>query len=126
MEENFHTLRWYEDANKVSPAMEDYLEMIYRMSEKTCSVRLSSLAKNLNVGAPAASKMAQKIKDAGFIEYEPYSQITLTETGKKEGARLILRHKILNDFFCRVNHSASELDLVEKIEHFSTRQQSKI
>ncbi len=118
MESDFHTLRWYEDANRLSPATEDYIEMLCRLCGPGGEVRLSVLAKHLNVGVSAASKMAVRLREAGFVSYRAYGALTLTEKGKKEGARLLSRHTILNEFFCTVNNTSSELELVEKIEHF--------
>lgn len=118
MEGDFHTLRWYEDANRLSPATEDYIEMLCRLCDQNGEVRLSVLANHLNVGVSAASKMAVRLRAAGFLSYQAYGALTLTEKGKKEGARLLARHKILNEFFSTVNKTPSELELVEKIEHF--------
>ena len=37
------------------------------------------------------------------------------------GAYLLKRHEALNRFFCLLNESEQELELVEKIEHFMDR-----
>ncbi len=117
-ERRFYTQKAYEDKSGITPSMEDYLEMIYRQKDKKGQIRLSALAKSLNVGVPAASKMAGKLKGHGYIEYEPYGIITITKKGEDEGERLILRHNILSEFFSYVNQSDDELELVETIEHF--------
>ena len=98
--------------------MEDYIEMIYRAKDDKGQIRLSSLAKKLNVGVSAASKMAHKLKDCGYISYEPYGIVAITKKGENEGKRLISRHNILSDFFSYINSSDNELELVENIEHF--------
>ncbi len=36
----------------------------------------------------------------------------------REGRYLLHRHRVLQDFFCTLNHTEDELELVEKIEHF--------
>ena len=98
--------------------MEDYIEMIYRAKDDKGQIRLYSLAKKLNVGVSAASKMAHKLKDCGYISYEPYGIVAITKKGENDGKRLMSRNNILSDFFSYINSSDNELELVENIEHF--------
>lgn len=117
----FYTLKGYSlmnEENTITCAMEDYLEMIYRISSENQVVRIKQLAKGLNVKPSSASKMAAILKEKGFIDFEKYGHITLTEKGEIMGEFLLYRHDLLHQFFCRINHSDNELTLVEKIEHF--------
>ncbi|SFR93649.1 metal-dependent transcriptional regulator [Anaeromicropila populeti] len=120
MEENFYTLKGYEIKNhsEFSHTMEDYLEMIYRIASKNQYIRVNELAQMLHVSPPSSSKMVKKIKEQGYVEFEPYGIIKLTKKGKKLGQYLLHRHDVLNKFFCYINHSKSELEMVEKIEHY--------
>lgn len=116
----FHTMKGYDliDANTMSSAMEDYLEMICRCAQKPGYVRINTLATRLNVTPPSSSKMAAKLKEQGYIEFERYGLITPTQKGWDMGAYLLRRHAVLQEFFCRINHSEDELKLVEQIEHY--------
>jgi Mn-dependent DtxR family transcriptional regulator len=96
--------------------MEDYLEMIFRMS--VGEVRVNELAKNLNVRPSSASKMVDNLRAGGYIDFEKYGVIVLTEKGKQAGEYLLHRHEILHEFLCLINNSDNELEQVEKIEHF--------
>ena len=53
----------------LTPAMEDYLEMVFRSSEEQGYLRLNELAESLNVRASSASKMVQKLGEYGLIKY---------------------------------------------------------
>lgn len=116
--EGFYTFKGYQllDSHALTISMEDYLEMIYRMSSGT--VRVNELAKNLNVRPSSASKMADNLRALGYIEFQKYGEIALTEKGKKAGEYLLHRHEVLHEFLCLLNHSSKELEQVEKIEHF--------
>ena len=118
--DGFHTLRGYRqlESGGISYAMEDYLEMICRLEQQKEKVRIKDLATLLNVGPSSASKMAAKLRDNGFLEFERYGVIHLTAAGKRMGEYLLLRHAVLHRFFCRLNGSENELELVEKIEHY--------
>ena len=111
-ENAYFTFKGYQlnnDSNLTS-SMEDYLEMIIRLKEKQPFVRINELANNLNVRPSSASKMVTKLSQEGFLEYQKYVIITLTELGKQWGEYFIYRHQVLN--------SHNELEQVEKIEHF--------
>lgn len=117
---DFYTLNGYSKKNhsNISVAMEDYLEMIYRLLNMGEFVRVNQLATLLNVTPPSASKMVNRLKENDLVDFQPYGLIQLTEPGKELGAYLLKRHNVLHEFFCIINHSESELELVEKIEHF--------
>ena len=118
--QGFHTLKGYEilDNKSITNAMEDYLEMILRLSEKDGAVRISQLAAGLNVKPSSASKMADNLKSHGLIDFEKYGSIKLTLKGEQLAKYLIHRHSILNQLLCAINQSEDELEQVEKIEHY--------
>jgi len=119
-EKEFHTVRGYQllEQNKglLTSAMEDYLEMIYRNSLQDSYLRINKLAELLNVKASSASKMVQKLGELGFIDYEKYGIVILTESGKELGKFLLGRHGIIEDFL-RFLECDDVLVQTELIEH---------
>ncbi|MFW6030128.1 MAG: MarR family transcriptional regulator, partial [Halanaerobiales bacterium] len=67
----------------LTESMEDYLEMIYRIDQEKGYIRAVDLADALNLQAPSVTKMIQKLDETGFVNYEKYRNISLTERGKK-------------------------------------------
>lgn len=120
---NFYTLKGYQvnAPTELTPAMEDYLEMIYRLLQHREVVRIGELAGNLHVKPSSTSKMIQLLKAAGYVNSEKYGYICLTEKGRQEGEYLLYRHLVLQRFLCMLNHTEDELEQVEKIEHFFNR-----
>ncbi len=122
MSENneFYTMKGYllQGQDTLSSAMEDYLEMIVRLSHKGVQIRVNELAKMLHVKASSVTKMVQQLTQQGYLEAEKYGEIHLTERGSLAGEYLLYRHNVLQEFLCAVNHTESELEQVEKIEHF--------
>ena len=116
----FYTMKGYQinEAAELTPAMEDYLEMICRLMEDCSVVRLGELAEGLHVKPSSASKMIRLLSETGYINAEKYGYILLTEKGRQAGNYLLYRHDVLQRFLCILNHSDSELEQVEKIEHF--------
>lgn len=122
--QGFYTPSGYAKKNDeiLSPTMEDYLEMIYRTEKVDKYVRVNSLANKLNVAPSSASKMVVKLKELGYLNFQPYGIIQQTQKGWDIGEYLFYRHNVLNDFFCTINNTSNELELVEQIEHFIDKQ----
>lgn len=118
--DGFYTMKGYERSasEEMTSSMEDYLEMVCRMEEEGEPIRVSSLAASLHVRPSSASKMLDNLRKAGYIDFKKYGTIMVTEKGYEEGRYLLHRHRVLQDFFCTLNHTEDELELVEKIEHF--------
>ena len=106
-----------QDKNQLTPAMEDYLEMIYRNIGRVGFIRINRLAQLLNVKASSASKMVQKLGQMGRLRYERYGIITLTESGMKMGEFLLERHNIIETFLKKIGSHQNSLKEAELIEH---------
>lgn len=116
----FYTLKGYQliESDELTPAMQDYLEMICRLSAKSSIVRISTLATELHVRPSSASKMAVHLAETGYILFARYGYIRLAEKGQETGRYLLHRHEVIHRFLCLVNHTTDELKQTEKIEHF--------
>lgn len=116
----FYTLKGYQliESDELTPAMQDYLEMICRLSAKSSIVRISTLATELHVRPSSASKMAAHLAETGYILFARYGYIRLAEKGQETGRYLLYRHEVIQRFLCMVYHSTDELRQTEKIEHF--------
>ncbi len=117
----FHTVRGYQllEQNKklLTPAMEDYLEMIFRNSLVEGYMRINTLSELLNVAAPSATKMVQKLNALGLLEYKKYGIVFLTQNGREIGEFLLQRHNIIEMFLKNLGDSESLLVETELIEH---------
>ena len=120
MERGFYTQKGYQRKNHpaVTGAMEDYLEMICRQARTEGVVRMGALAAGLNVRPSSASKMVQQLRELGLVEFERYGLIRPSAEGRRLGDFLLHRHEVLHRFFCLVNGTADELELVEQVEHY--------
>lgn len=118
---SFHTVRGYEilekEKNSLTHSMEDYLEMIYRCYLEEGYARTNNLSELLNVKASSATKMVQKLTKLGFVNYEKYGIIQLTEKGTKVGGFLLNRHIIIEEFLNIIGVEKDILINVELIEH---------
>ncbi|MEA5060389.1 MAG: iron dependent repressor, metal binding and dimerization domain protein [Candidatus Pelethousia sp.] len=119
----FYTLKGYQvhAQAEMTPAMEDYLEMIGRLLQNNEVVRIGELANVLHVKPSSTSRMIQQLTTYGYVNSQRYGYIRMTEKGKAMGDYLLYRHAVLQRFLCYLNKTESELEQVEKIEHFLNR-----
>ena len=89
----------------ISSAMQDYLAEAYRIAyyqESDPYISTSALAEVLHVSAPAVTRMVQRLKEAGYLEHEPYKGIMLTPEGEYEALMSIRRHRLVECFLVNV------------------------
>ncbi len=116
----FRTFRGYtlaDEEQNLTPSMEDYLEMIFRLTSEKQYLRLTDLAGALNVQPPSATRMVQRLSESGYVVYEKYGILQLTESGRETGAHLMARHKLLETFMRYFGVRENILKDTERIEH---------
>jgi len=86
----------------VSTSTEEYLEWIYRLSKEQEKVTTSDLARSIGVSPASVSGMLKRLSERGFLDYTPYRHVSLTDEGRRVGARIIRRHGLLERLLCDV------------------------
>jgi Mn-dependent DtxR family transcriptional regulator len=119
-EENFRTVRGYQlqsrGGGQLTPALEDYLEMVYRLCMQSGYARVGKLSELLHVKPSSASKMISKLTQLGFVEYDRYELILLAEKGRQSGEYLLKRHDTI-ECFLKLLGCENALEETELIEH---------
>lgn len=82
-----------------STRMEDYLEVISELVELKGYATTLDISRYLNVSAPSVTKMLQRLDDGGYLEYEKYRGINLTQKGNQVAGTIRQKHGILLEFF---------------------------
>ncbi len=87
------------DTNKTT---EDYLEAMLMLKEKRGYIRSVDVANHLGVTKPSVSYATRRLREAGYIEMDDDSFISLTPSGLEIAERTYTRHKVLTEFFTRL------------------------
>lgn len=98
--------------------MEDYLEVIYELVEQKGYATTVDISTYLNVSSPSVTKMTQRLDETGYLKYEKYRGIRLTDEGVLIAQNIRNRHGLLADFFkmIGVDEDSANSD-AEGIEH---------
>ena len=103
---------------RTTARMEDYLEVIFELVEFKGYATTLDVSRYMNVSAPSATSMIQKLDDGGFLRHEKYRGISLTDRGRELAGTIRQKHGILLEFFemLGVDKNTANVD-AEGIEH---------
>lgn len=115
----------------ITSTIEDYLERILLLSEEGGHARVTEIANLLGIRKASVTEMISKLKANGYVDFEKYGTITLTEKGRKIAVEVKERHDILKSFLvligvnendasndcCVMEHNLSK-ETIEKMKVF--------
>ncbi|MDQ5869208.1 MAG: transcriptional regulator MntR, partial [Thermoproteota archaeon] len=95
-----------------------YLEVIYELVEQKGYATTVDVSNYLNVSCPSVTKMTQRLDETGYLKYEKYRGIRLTDEGVRIAQNIRNRHGLLAEFFkiIGVDEESANND-AEGIEH---------
>ena len=101
-----------------SQSGEDYLERIHELIERKGYARVVDIASSLKVKQASVTSMVQKLAEAGFLNYEKYRGLVLTDKGRAVAQLIQKRHETLSRFFSLFDLDAETQQRdIEGIEH---------
>ncbi len=116
--------------SEVTPAVEEYLECIYRLQEREGVARTSSIVKSLKVAPGTVTNTVERLEEEGFVTHVSYKGVRLTEKGLRIALQVVRRHRLserllvdilkmdwerVHETACRLEHSLTE-EVVKHLE----------
>ncbi len=116
--------------SEVTEVVEEYLEGIYRLQERSGTARTSDIVKLLQVVPGTVTNTVERLERDDMLRHERYKGVKLTDKGRKIALSVIRRHRLserlLTDFIrvdwdkahdaaCKLEHSIST-DVAKKLE----------
>ena len=78
-----------------SEHVEMYLKAIWYIRERGEEVKVSSIAKLLNVKQPSVVQMLRKLDEANLVEYSKGNMVRMTSEGERIGKQMIRNTRLL-------------------------------
>ena len=100
-----------------SEHIEMYLKAIWFIREKGNAVKISSIAKLLNVKQPSVVQMLHKLNDINLVSYEKGNLVKMTQTGEKIGKQMIRNTRLLEVMMKDALKIEIDEEMVCGIEH---------
>lgn len=87
---------------KLSNSLEEYLKTIYVLQTTEKQVRVTDIAKKLEISKPSVNRALNSLKELALVEYEAYGDIKLTAAGINKAKEIIKRYSALKLFLTEV------------------------
>ena len=102
-----------------SKSVEDFVKAVYILQQKSDRVATNALSEALNISAPSVTDMAQRLVDAGLIDYQKYYGVRVTEDGEAIALKIIRRHRLIELYLVQeLNYALHEVhNEAEALEH---------
>ena len=78
---------------------EKYIERMYELKKERGYIRAIDLARALGVKPSSVTEMLQKLAAEGYVKYEKYRNVDLTEKGLKLAESLERKHNAIKKLF---------------------------
>jgi DtxR family Mn-dependent transcriptional regulator len=86
----------------LSDNLENYLEVILKLEETNKVARSKEIAEHLDIQRGSVTGGLKSLSEKGYINYQPYSYITLTTKGRRVAKDIAYRHGVIKDFLLKV------------------------
>lgn len=100
-------------------AKENYLKALYFLHTQNTEISLTELGENLGVSKPTVNGMIKKLHKEGWVKYERYKPIKLTQKGIFKAALVIRKHRLSEMFLTQIMGFGWEEvhEIAEDLEH---------
>lgn len=102
--------------------IEEYIEAIYDIAGRDGIAKTTEIAEHLNNAPASVTEVFKRMKQKGFVRYEPHKGVSLTKKGYKEAIKMKRKHRLLEVFLDKILHLQSDKihEQACKMEHTLT------
>ena len=103
----------------ISLSEENYLKAIFHLMNTDNTVTINELSKVLSVKMPSVNNMMKKFAEKGWVIYESYKPLKITDSGKKQAALVVRKHRLIEMFLVeKMNFGWENVhEIAEQLEH---------
>lgn len=101
---------------------EDYIKTIYELGGEKQRIGTKSIAESLKISPPSVSEMIKKLVKEGYVEYQLYKGVKLTEKGREKAVLIKKRHLLWEVFLVeKLGYSWEDVhEEAEILEHITS------
>ncbi len=103
----------------ISLSEENYLKAIFHLINEENTVTINEISKLLDVKMPSVNNMMKKFADRNWVVYESYKPLKITDSGKKQAALIVRKHRLTEMFLVeKMNFGWENVhEIAEQLEH---------
>lgn len=111
----------FENADALSPAIQDYLKAIYALTRAEPVTGTLDIARMLQITPASVSNMLEKLDESQprMIEYHKRHGVSLTAEGEQAALRVLRRHRLVEEYLVKkLGYTWDQVhDEAERLEH---------
>ncbi len=113
--------------NEVTATIEEYLECIYKLQEKSGVARTSDIVKSLSVAPGTVTNTVEWLEKQDLATHKPYKGVKLTQKGREIALQVIRKHRLSERLLVDILHMRRDQahDAACKLEHSITDEMIK-
>ena len=107
----------------ISFAEENYLKIIYRLSESTTEdISTNAIAELTQNKAASVTDMLRKMSEKGWVNYQKYQGVRLSAIGEKIALDIVRKHRLWEVFLVnKMGFNWDEVhEIAEQLEHIES------
>jgi DtxR family Mn-dependent transcriptional regulator len=83
-------------------AEEEYLQIMYWLSEARLPITGANIARAMQVSAPTVHEMIGRLESDGYVTRDEDKSLTFTDSGQEHAAGIVRRHRLIERFLTDV------------------------
>lgn len=101
---------------------ENYLKIIYHLSEISNPVQTNAIAERIQTKAASVTDMLKKLSEKELVDYVKYQGVTLTEKGKLTAINIVRKHRLWEVFLVeKLSFKWDQVhEVAEELEHINS------
>ncbi len=105
-----------------SQSEENYLKALFSLRNDKNEVNISELSHVLSISTPSANSMVKKLATSGFVNYQKYKPLVVTEKGIVAAALIIRKHRLTEMYLVeKMNFPWDQVhEIAEQMEHIKS------
>ncbi|QCX54312.1 metal-dependent transcriptional regulator [Elizabethkingia sp. JS20170427COW] len=107
-----------------SLSKENYLKALFHLANHKNEILVKDLSDTLGIRMPSVNSMMKKFAAEGWVVFESYKPIILTEEGRRKAALIVRKHRLTEMFLVEKMGFGWEQvhNIAEELEHIQSEQ----
>ena len=121
---------------ELTKSLEEYISTIYILEETNKKIRVTDIATKMLITKPSVNRALKTLREKGYVNLEPYTDITLTDEGREVAQEISKKYDIVKIFLAEilgVSQKTAEIDSLkikaviseeteQKLQEFMTKE----
>lgn len=121
---------------ELTKSLEEYISTIYILEKTNKKIRVTDIATKMLITKPSVNRALKNLREKGYVNFEPYTDITLTDEGREVAQEISKKYDIVKIFLAEilgVSQKTAEIDSLkikaviseeteQKLQEFMTKE----